>query len=99
MQRTTRLPDQTFVLDGIRWAQAARAIADTARDEFDVREVRALVAGAVQGDACTIGQLAQEMRAGPSRESGRLRAVLEEVADGVRSAAADQAGRVARADV
>jgi hypothetical protein len=87
MLRTTRLPVQTFVLDGIRWAQAARAIADAARNEFDVREVRALVAGAVQGDACTIGQLADELRAGPSRESGRLKAVLQEVADGVRSAA------------
>jgi hypothetical protein len=87
MRRTTRLPDQTFTLDGIRWAEAARAIADTARNEFDLREVRALVAGAVQDGTCTIGQLAQELRAGPSRESGRLRAVLEEVADGVRSAA------------
>ncbi len=87
MWRTTRLPEQAFILDGIRWAQAARAIADTARNEFDLREVRALVAGAVQGGTCTIGQLAEELRAGPSRESGRLRAVLEEVADGVRSAA------------
>jgi hypothetical protein len=39
-------------------------------------------AGRVQGGKCTIGQLAEEMRAGPGRESGRLKVVLEEVADG-----------------
>ena len=87
VHRTIRMPDQSFVLDGVRWALAARAVADTARGEFDVREVRAFVAAAVQGGKCSIPQLAEEMRAGPARESGRLRVVLEEVADGVRSAA------------
>jgi len=87
MHRTRRMPDQTFVLNGIRSALAARAVADSARSEHDLREVRALVAGAVQGGRCNVPQLAAEMRAGPTRESGRLRAVLEEVADGVRSAA------------
>src|SRR5712691_6359371 len=82
MHRTRRMPDQTFVLNGIRWALAARAVADSARSEHDLREVRALVAGAVQGGKCTVPQLAAELRAGPTRESGRLRAVLEEVADG-----------------
>ena len=87
MHRTTRMPDQTFVLNGIRWAVAARAVADAARSEHDLREVRALVAGAVQGGKCTIPQLALEMRDGPTRESGRLRVALDEVADGVRSVA------------
>jgi len=87
VHRTARMPDQCFILNGIRWALAARAVADTARAEFDLREVRALVADAVQGGKCTITQLAEELRAGPTRESGRLRVVLEEVADGVRSAA------------
>src|SRR5712691_2282790 len=87
VHRTIRMPDQSFVLDGVRWALAARAVADAARGEFDVREVRAFVADAVQGGKCSIPQLAEEMRAGPARESGRLRVVLEEVADGVRSAA------------
>ncbi|HET7012417.1 MAG TPA: hypothetical protein VFI65_00800 [Streptosporangiaceae bacterium] len=87
VHRTTRMPDHGFVLDGIRWALAARAVADAARGEFDVREVRAVAADAVQGGKCTISQLAEELRAGPKRESGRLRDVLEEVADGVRSAA------------
>jgi hypothetical protein len=87
MHRTVRMPDQTFVFNGIRWALTTRAAADAARGEHDLREVRALVASAVQGGKCTIPQLAEELRAGPSRESGRLRAVLEEVADGIRSAA------------
>ena len=87
VHRTIRMPDQSFVLNGVRWALAARAAADTARGEFDVREVRAVVADAVQGGKCTIEQLAEELRAGPKRESGRLREVLEEVADGIRSAA------------
>lgn len=87
MHRTRRMPDQTFVLNGIRCALAARAVADAARGEHDRREVLALVASAVQGGKCTVLQLGTELRAGPTRESGRLRAVLDEVADGVRSAA------------
>jgi hypothetical protein len=87
MHRTTRMPDQTVVLNGIRWALAARAVADAARSEPDLREVLAVVASAVQGGKCTVPQLAEELRAGPTRNSLRLRTVLEEVADGVRSAA------------
>jgi hypothetical protein len=87
VHRTARMPEQAHVLNGIRWALAARAVADSARAEFDLREVRELVAGAVQGGNCTIEQLVQELRAGPTRESGRLRAVLGEVADGIASAA------------
>jgi hypothetical protein len=87
MHRTTRMPDQVFIVDGVRWALAPRAVADTARSEYELREVRAMVADAVQRGRCTIQQLATELRAGPSRESGRLRAALEEVADGVGSVA------------
>src|SRR6185437_6391597 len=87
MHRTAKMPDRTFMLNGIRWALADRAVADSARSEHDPREVRALVAGAVQGGKCTVPQLAEELRTGPKRESARLRAALEEVADGVRSAA------------
>lgn len=87
LHRTKRMPDQTFVLNGIRWAFAARAVADAVRGEHDVREVRALVASAVQGGKCTVPQLAQELNEGPTNQSGRLRAVLQEVADGIASAA------------
>ena len=88
VHRTARMPDQAHNLNGIRWALAARAVADTVpRGEFDLREVRELVAGAVQCGSCTIEQLADELRSGPTRESRRLRAVLYEVIDGIASAA------------
>ncbi|HWF81237.1 MAG TPA: hypothetical protein VN695_11695 [Streptosporangiaceae bacterium] len=49
--------------------------------------MRAVVAAAVQRRTCTVKQLATELSSGPSRGSGALRAALEEVADGVASAA------------
>jgi hypothetical protein len=70
MHRTIRMPDQTFVFNGIRWALTARAAADAARGEHDLREVRALVTSAVQGGKCTVPQLAVELRAGPSQSPG-----------------------------
>lgn len=87
VHRTSRMPDKTWRIDGLRWATPARAVADAARHEREVRDVRALVAQAVQRDKCTVGQLAVELRAGPTQGSGALRAALEEVADGVASAA------------
>jgi hypothetical protein len=85
--RTTRMPERPWFRDGIRWAPVARAVADVARGEVEFRAVRDVVADAVQGRKCTIEQLASELRAGPNRGSGTLRAALEEVADGVASAA------------
>src|SRR6185437_8010030 len=35
VHRTARMPDRAPVVNGIRWAPAARAVADTARAEFD----------------------------------------------------------------
>jgi hypothetical protein len=68
LHRTKRMPDQSFVLNGIRWAPAARAVADAVRGEHDVREVRALVASAVQGGACTVPtSAATQVAAGPQR--------------------------------
>lgn len=87
VHRTTRMPDRPSVHAGVRWAPVARAVADATRAEMDLREARALVAGAVQQRACTIGALGTELADGPKRGSGVLRAVLGEVADGVRSAA------------
>jgi hypothetical protein len=85
--RTSRMPERPWITDGVRWAPAVRAIADAARIDLNPREVRALVAEAVQREKCTVAQLAEELRYGPSRGSAALRAVLEEVADGVASGA------------
>lgn len=87
VHRTSRMPDKTWRFDGLRWASPARAVADAARNARELRDVRALVAEAVQRRKCTVGQLATELRDGPTQGSGALRAALEEVADGVASAA------------
>ncbi len=85
--RTKRLPENAWLRDGIRWAPVARAVADAARGPLGLREVKAMVADAVQQQRCTIGQLAEELRAGPNRQSAFLRTALDEVADGVASVA------------
>ncbi len=87
VQRTTKMPERPLVLSGIKWAPAARAVADASRGDLGYRDVQAMVADAVQSKACTIGQLAEELRTGPRQKSGLLRAVLEEVADGIASGA------------
>lgn len=87
LHRTKRLPDQIAASGPVRFATAARAVADTVRPLADLREVRALVAGAVQLERCTVSQLADELRDGPIRGSATFRTVLGEVADGIRSTA------------
>src|SRR5258708_34487032 len=55
------------------------------RGGLELRDVRAMVAGAVQRRICTVTQLAAELRAGSPQRSGALCAALAEVADGVAS--------------
>jgi hypothetical protein len=87
IHRTRRMP-QTVIVDlALRFAPVERAIADTVRSLDGLAEARAIVAGAVQQRQCTIEQLAAELRAGPIRDSQRLRAVLAEVIAGIRSPA------------
>ena len=85
--RTIRMPERPIVANGIQWAPVARAIADVARIGLEFSDFRELVATAVQRDRCTVGELAEELRAGPNRGSVLLRAVLGEVADGIASGA------------
>jgi hypothetical protein len=87
IHRTSRTPPQ-WTSDGpLRFALAARAVADAVRELDKRADARAVVGSAVQKRRCTIKQLADELAAGPVRGSAQLRAVLAEVADGVRSAA------------
>jgi hypothetical protein len=81
------MPDKPWIIDGLRWAPPSRAIADTARDGSDLRDVRALVADAVQHQKCSIRELGAELDAGSRRGSASFRAALEEVADGIASVA------------
>jgi hypothetical protein len=86
VHRTARMP-QPRVQDGLRWAPTARAVADAARGRSERREVRALVAEAVQRRRCTVQELAAELQAGPTQGSAALRAALAEVAGGAASVA------------
>jgi very-short-patch-repair endonuclease len=85
--RTTRMPEQACISGQIRFAMAARAVADAARTLKDLGEVRAVVAGSVQRRWCRVTELAEELRRGPATGSAHFRRVLAEVADGIRSAA------------
>ena len=71
----------------VRLALVPRAVADTARQLTSLRDVRAVVADAVQLGRCTVSQLADELRNGPVRGSAMFRSVLGEVAEGIRSTA------------
>jgi len=86
VHRTNHIPKQVMGPPPRNYALPARAAADAARWLTDLREVRAVVAGAVQNKRCTIDELAEELRAGGLRDSALLRIVLAEVSDGVRSA-------------
>jgi very-short-patch-repair endonuclease len=87
VSRTTRLPGRPWTSDGIRYVPPPRAVADAALVLTALDEVRAVVADAVQRNKCTVKQLTAELGAGPVRGSARLRRVLAEVAEGVRSSA------------
>jgi hypothetical protein len=49
----------------------------------DLREVRALIAGAVQRGNCPLPTLVSELPSGRARNSALLRQALAEVADGI----------------
>ncbi len=85
--RTTRMP-YTVLNDGpVRVALPARAVADAARALTSLRDVRAVVADAVQSRRCPLFLLADELEQGPVRDSALLRQAIAEVRDGVRSVA------------
>jgi hypothetical protein len=83
--RTARMPRILLDDQGVRIVLPARAVADTARHLASLREVRAVVAAAVQTRVCSISQLAEELEEGPRRWSALLRQAIAEARDGVRS--------------
>jgi hypothetical protein len=85
--RTARMPEMFLNDHGVRVALPARAVADTARALTGLREVRAVVADAVQSGHCPIFLLADEAAEGPRRHSALLRQAIAEVGEGVRSVA------------
>lgn len=85
--RTARMPDMFLNDRGVRVALPARAIADTARALTSLRDVRAVVADAVQSRRCPVFLLADEVEQGPRRHSALLRRAVAEVSEGIRSVA------------
>ena len=87
LHRTTHLPTRVWQLGPLRYALPARAVADAVRDLTSLRDVRAMVADAVQRSHCRVPDLSTELNAGPSVGSKLFREALTDVADGIRSAA------------
>jgi hypothetical protein len=87
IQRSTRMPSEVCTDGELRFVLPARAVADAARSLTSLRDVRALVAQAVQQQRCSIAMLALELEQGPKNGSALLRAALIEVQDGIRSVA------------
>jgi very-short-patch-repair endonuclease len=87
IHRTTRLPKRVWQLGPLHYVSPARAVADAARDLTNLRDVRAMVADAVQRGHCSVPDLSTELSNGPSVGSTLFREALTDVADGIRSAA------------
>ncbi|HEY0999112.1 MAG TPA: hypothetical protein VGD83_05695 [Streptosporangiaceae bacterium] len=87
LHRTTRMPERIWEAGPVQYVMPARAVADAVRAMTSLRDVRALVADAVQHDKCTIKTLATELSQGPNKASVLFREALADVADGIRSAA------------
>jgi hypothetical protein len=84
---TTRMPEQVCYRSPVQFALPPRAVADAARELGSFRDVRGLVADAVQRGLCRVDLLREEVENGPRRGSAWLRRALAEVADGIRSGA------------
>jgi hypothetical protein len=87
LHRTTRMPGRIWEAGPVQYVMPARAVADTVRSRTSLRDVRAVVADAVQRDTCTIETLTAELSMGPNAGSVLFREALTDVAEGIRSAA------------
>jgi hypothetical protein len=87
LHRTTRMPERSWQAGPLRYAPPPRAVADAVRDMTSLRDVRAVVADAVQRGRCRVPDLYAELIAGSSVGSALFREALTDVADGIRSSA------------
>jgi hypothetical protein len=87
LHRTSRMPARIWEAGPVRYAMPGRAVADAVRGMTSLRDVRAVVADAVQRDRCAISNLATELSQGSAKGSMLFREALADVADGIRSAA------------
>jgi hypothetical protein len=77
LHRTTRMPGRIWEAGPVQYVMPARAVADAVRAMTSLRDVRAVVADAVQRDKCTIKTLATELSQGPAKGSMLFREALE----------------------
>ena len=87
LHRTKRMPGRIWEAGPVQYVMPARAVADAVRAMTSLRDVRAVVADAVQRDKCAIKTLAAELSQGPNKGSMLFREALADMADGIRSAA------------
>jgi hypothetical protein len=85
LHRTRRMPSTSFRQGAIRFTAIPRAITDAALDAATVRDMRAIVAVGVDRGRCSLDSLAAELGQSRLRNSAQLRAVLRDVACGIRS--------------
>lgn len=85
LHRTTRMPERNWLVGPVRYTLLPRAVADAVRDMADLRDVRAVVADAVQRGRCQVKDLAAELSGGPKAGSALFRVALADVAEGIRS--------------
>ncbi len=93
VERTNRLPG-AIVRGGIPLAPVPRACIDATRRLNQPGDVTELLADAVQRGLCTVAALVQELGDTTRRGTAVPRSVLQDVAEGVRSAAERQAKAV-----
>jgi hypothetical protein len=87
IQHTHRMPKDVWSTRGLRFAPAARAVADAAREMTRFEDVQALVCRAVQHGTCTLEDLVEELRTDPTIGSRYFRAALHELSADIRSVA------------
>src|SRR5690348_10121188 len=87
LRRTARMPDRIWERGPIRYVPPSRAVADGVRAMDSLRDVRAVVADAVQRRACRVQDLVTELNEGPRPGSALFRQALADVAEGIRSTA------------
>jgi hypothetical protein len=100
LHRTTRMPGRIWQMGTVRYVPPSRAVGDAVRDMTSLRDVRAVVADAVQRSRCRVRELAAELGEGPSAGSALFRQALADVAGGIRSVAeADLKDLLAKAKI
>jgi very-short-patch-repair endonuclease len=93
---TVRMPVPICYRGVVQYTLPERALIDAARELHSFRQLRALVADAIQQRLCDLEWLQAELARGQTRGSAWLRRALAEVTGGIRSAAEGDFGDLLR---